>query len=914
VIRNWVTGKARGHEGYFMRWVAILLVFAFLMGSAIAQETESPPENGSNLTQTVPDGRESEASATEESPAVVEVAAETTGPAATAAYATLLQAAAAGDLYGALPLIGGGEGLAATDEQGRTPLLAATASGNAHLVTSLLEAGADISVRDLAGNSALHLAAAANDVYMIQHLHARGLDPTLVNHAKYQPIHVAAEHDAPEAALKIIQLGAIPSERADVDQRTTPLDLAYKHHSERFIEVMAENGYRVDFNTAIAYGDTKAIKEHLNENIDQLSATSRIGNTPILGACSAGNIEVIDLLVDWGANIHDYNARGQCCLSIAMINGNFDLVRYLLEKGVDINMAPESAQFDTVLHQQVRFGDAEKVAFILSLNPNAGATNLYGQTPMHVAVIENKPEIVRLMSDAGVFIDPKERDARTPLHFAATQDNATMAALLLELGANIESSDRQRQTPLHAAVVAGSMNAMNLLLEKGADMKWRDRDGRDALHLAAIHQRMNCLEKLLALGADINTVDREQRTPLHNVMQVGTQNIALQLIDAGADVSVQDKLLQTPLHLALTAGIMQVVSRLLDAGADVNVEDRYGQNALFHAATAPSTLPAELLVTKGMAINVTDRVGQTPLHLAVSSGESDTVNYLLQRGAEVNVADRNGWMPLHLACRRGNVIVVRDLLAKGAQADAVNREGAQPAHVSAEAGHWGPIQLLELRGIDLATPDEKGNAPLHIAAREGHHRLCRLMLSRGASLAVTNSEGHTPLAMAEMNSPGRVDTPGLTPLQVSKIINARQTIFYLRAVTLDTLAWAAKKGDSGTLDTLLSLHPEYAQSCYRSLPLTFEAVRHGQEDALAVLLKHGAPIEEPRHHPAFTTALHEAALGGHTSLALWLLAHGSDKNQIDAGGRTAAEVARLQSHAETATAIEQFAGEATPTK
>ena len=308
----------------------------------------------------------------------------------------------------------------------------------------------------------------------------------------------------------------------------------------------------------------------------------------------------------------------------------------------------------------------------------------------------------------------------------------------------------------------------------------------------------------------------------------------------------------------------------------------------------------------GASLAVTDRAGQTPLHVAVSLGESDTVNILLQRGAEVKVADRNQWTPLHYACQRGNVITVRDLIAKGADVTAITREGLQPIHVSAAYGHWGPIQLLELRGVDLATRDKEENTPLHIAAREGHFRLCRLLLSRGAEIAVVNARGLSPLAIAEENFTEIPETQGLTPMQVAKSTNSRQTIAYLRAVTFDNLAWAAEHGDSKAIDAILNLHPVYAQGDYLGVPLALIAARHGQRDAVATLFAHGAPLQTSPNSLDFSTALHEAASAGYTETVLWLLENGCEKNLAGPNGRTPAALAREQGHPDTAKVIDQF--------
>ncbi len=61
-----------------------------------------------------------------------------------------------------------------------------------------------------------------------------------------------------------------------------------------------------------------------------------VGWTPLLAACRAGNLKIVTYLLDHGATLgrdHD----GTTCLHLAAESGNLDLVRLLVEKGLDVD-------------------------------------------------------------------------------------------------------------------------------------------------------------------------------------------------------------------------------------------------------------------------------------------------------------------------------------------------------------------------------------------------------------------------------------------------------------------------------------------------------------------------------------------------------------------------------------------------
>ena len=60
--------------------------------------------------------------------------------------------------------------------------------------------------------------------------------------------------------------------------------------------------------------------------------------TPLMAASKAGNLDLVNLLVKNGANLNYQNEYQQSALSEAAIIGNYNIVEFLLQKGVDYTL------------------------------------------------------------------------------------------------------------------------------------------------------------------------------------------------------------------------------------------------------------------------------------------------------------------------------------------------------------------------------------------------------------------------------------------------------------------------------------------------------------------------------------------------------------------------------------------------
>jgi len=247
------------------------------------------------------------------------------------------------------------------------------------------------------------------------------------------------------------------------------------------------------------------------------------------------------------------------------------------------------------------------------------AKNKMGITPLHLAALNNRYELVKKLIDKKADVNAKtSKDAFfaffTPLHFASQKD------------ANIPT--------------------VKLLIENGADLNARGGLGSTPLHHAIVFKAPVLAEELIRMGADVNASSNDKKTPLHRAAGKKFYSVVELLIKKGADINAKDDKGCTCLFEATLDNDAKMIKLLLDKGAKINEADNNGDTALHLAVTSEKFEAFKELLNGRAAVNCVNKDGRTPLHSAIYHKDASFCEPLLKYGADPLIKDKHDATPI----------------------------------------------------------------------------------------------------------------------------------------------------------------------------------------------------------------------------------------------------------------------------
>ena len=204
---------------------------------------------------------------------------------------------------------------------------------------------------------------------------------------------------------------------------------------------------------------------------------STFDSTDICYAIGSGNAEVVQKLVEAGADVNAVTEEGALIVTIAVspVNPNPEIMRILIDAGADVNA--ETEFHGSLLNAAITtLGDnieASAYIAIVEMLVNAGAdvnwTDPYNNPVLAGAVNSGNAEIVRILVEAGA--DPSDHGLLR-LAFSDERDDYhwEIVRMLVEAGADPNERNTEKGgTALSRAVATGNVEAMSFLVAAGAN-------------------------------------------------------------------------------------------------------------------------------------------------------------------------------------------------------------------------------------------------------------------------------------------------------------------------------------------------------------------------------------------------------------------------------------------------------------
>uniref|UniRef100_A0A8C1T828 Poly [ADP-ribose] polymerase n=1 Tax=Cyprinus carpio TaxID=7962 RepID=A0A8C1T828_CYPCA len=586
-------------------------------------------------------------------------------------------------------------------------------------------------------------------------------------------------------------------------------------------------------------------------------------------ACRSGDLERVKKLVcPENVNSRDTAGRKSTPLHFAAGFGRRDVVDYLLQHGANVHARDDGGLIS--LHNACSFGHAEVVNLLLQHGADANSRDNWNYTPLHEAATKGKIDVCIVLLQHGAEPTIRNTDGRTALDLAEPSTKAVL------------TGDYRKDELLESARSGNEEKLMSLLTPLNVNCHASDGRKSTPLHLAAGYNRVHTVQLLLQHGADVHAKDKGDLVPLHNACSYGHYEVAELLVKHGAYVNAMDLWQFTPLHEAASKNRVEVCSLLLSYGADPNFLNCHNKSAI---DLAPTALLKERLAYefRGHALLQAAREADMARFKKHLSLETINFKHPLTQETALHCVSTSAYPKRKQICEL--------LLRKGANVNEKNKDFLTPLHLAAEKSHNDIIEVLVKHEAKVNAVDNLGQTALHRAAHCGHLQTCRVLLSVGCDPLITSLQGFSPSQLIRFTiySPTYrqlLEASKSGDLEVVKKLCTLQNVNCrdVEGRQSTPLHFAAGYNRVAVVEYLLQHGADVHAKDKGGLVPLHNACSYGHYEVAELLVLHGAVVNVGDLWKF--TPLHEAAIKGKYEICKLLLRHGADPTKKNRDGNT----------------------------
>lgn len=291
----------------------------------------------------------------------------------------------------------------------------------------------------------------------------------------YTPVSIASIYGFNDTVKKLVE------NKANINIQDanglTPLMYAIEQNNKELANFLIENGADVNISereydrTPIFYAvekkDTNAITLLISKGAN-VNATDKNGLTPLnIAIEEENNNDIIKLLIKNKANLNILTEDGDSLIEYAINKNDTDMIQTLVEGGANLNTAGISGYTPLMSAAAETLENIVRI-FLTKKDINLNAINRNGDTALHITAETGNIPIIKMLIENKANINSQNFSGYTPLHIAVENNNLEAASELINAKANLLIRTDSGKLPLNIAIDKKN-NAMITLIQKAMD-------------------------------------------------------------------------------------------------------------------------------------------------------------------------------------------------------------------------------------------------------------------------------------------------------------------------------------------------------------------------------------------------------------------------------------------------------------
>ncbi|XP_060567236.1 ankyrin repeat domain-containing protein 27-like isoform X2 [Ruditapes philippinarum] len=443
----------------------------------------------------------------------------------------------------------------ATDYLGCTPLHLASQKGYQNIILLLVHFGADISAVDNEGNTSLHLCAKNGHedcvkAILFLDILKNKLNVNAQNDMGDTPLHMAARWGYDGIVNFLLESEADP--RVRNRKRQTPYNVAQNADIKKKLLAVLNDPPPLIIRQPVKPA-TLPVQNHVTKTAPTSAHIPTPSSTPQtdLGSSTRQTqdktplgFEVIDVKVRPPIQLVDNSSSEMMSpttpavasldqtdlkqiekLYKAIASRDLPLVEYYFgwvdsSSSSDSPVSPPTTPVLTeniaakLCHPLCQCDKCKHIQKHSSVNTlHVNCQNKKGFAPLHIAVIEDYMEVLRLLLKKGAFVNVQTHKHITPLHLACYHNQTEMVELLVKSGADVNIRDQHGEIALHLAAAKCNLPTVTFLLQRSSTVNLGNVNGNTTLHHAVCTGNLDIIGILLKYGANPDALNKHHKSP-----------------------------------------------------------------------------------------------------------------------------------------------------------------------------------------------------------------------------------------------------------------------------------------------------------------------------------------------------------------------------------------------------------------